>query len=479
MPETSRTGGNVQALAAQSGEQWQRLVELERGRLQVLSLLAKGASLTEVLKQLCATAERYNPAMICSILQKDEQDRLHHLASVSLPQTYIDAIDGVRAGPNIGSCGTAAYLGQRVIVDNIDTHPYWALFKGVAHDAGLHACWSEPVVGDQGQVLGTFAIYYGEPAVPTEDDLHFIEVSASLTAVAMGHWQTRQALLAANEQLTQNLDERSRALEMSNLRLKQMLAEQQLLQRQLVESARLTTTSTLMAGFVHELNTPLGIAITSNSDAVERAQLLAQALLGGKLTRTDVEARCQRLNDILALVNSNLSRLQQLIDRVRQIDIVHTHTVDKALCLEDFFHQFEASVSQGIQPHRLNVVVESGLSVYVAPGDLFQLMMQLLDNSLQHGFRDKAEGQVRIHVHGDDCNIVIDYQDDGCGIPTQHESMVFEPFYSGHRGEGFVGIGLTLASQIVGQLFGGQLTHRATPVGCWFEIAMPTRNTAS
>lgn len=118
----------------------------EQTRNRVLQLLADGAPLATILDAIVRGVEQEYPAMLCSILLIDnEGKRLLTGAAPSLPDFYNDAINGIEIGIGAGSCGTAVFTGQRVIVEDIETHPYWASYKNLTSKAGLGACWSEPV----------------------------------------------------------------------------------------------------------------------------------------------------------------------------------------------------------------------------------------------------------------------------------------------------------------------------------------------
>jgi diguanylate cyclase (GGDEF)-like protein len=124
--------------------------------------------------------------MLCSILLLDSEGK--HLlqgAAPSLPDFYNSAIDGIEIGDGVGSCGTAAFRGERVIVNDIATHPHWAAYKDLAARAGLGSCWSQPVLSSTGQVLGTFAIYHHNANTPTQYDLSIIEQTARLASIAI------------------------------------------------------------------------------------------------------------------------------------------------------------------------------------------------------------------------------------------------------------------------------------------------------
>ena len=119
--------------------------------------------------------------MVCSVLLLDDDGvHLRHGAGPSLPDEYNRAIDGVTIGPNVGSCGTAAFRGKSIFVEDIASDPLWANFKDLALSHGLRACWSTPILDSQQQVLGTFAVYYREPAQPTALHLRLMEIATRI-----------------------------------------------------------------------------------------------------------------------------------------------------------------------------------------------------------------------------------------------------------------------------------------------------------
>ena len=132
-------------------------------------MIAMSAPLGDVLEHLVLLIESQFKGIFGSVLLLDETGtRLRHGAAPSLPDAYIKAIDGVPIGPKVGSCGTAAYRREAVIVADIMTDPLWEDYKGLAAEHGLRSCWSTPILSHQGAVLGTFAMYAKEVREPTE-----------------------------------------------------------------------------------------------------------------------------------------------------------------------------------------------------------------------------------------------------------------------------------------------------------------------
>jgi GAF domain-containing protein len=190
-----------------------RAQAIQAGQRQFLELLATGGDFSDTLHTLVRIIEEQWPCMLGLVLLLDEDGR--HLqvgAAVSLPEDYVQSIEGLEIGPLVGSCGTACYRRERVIVEDILTDPRWDGLRHLAVKHRLRACWSEPVFAAAGQVVGTFAMYYRRPRAPTAAELRVIETAAHLVGIAIEHKRTQEALQAAYQTLEQRIGERTREL---------------------------------------------------------------------------------------------------------------------------------------------------------------------------------------------------------------------------------------------------------------------------
>jgi GGDEF domain-containing protein len=152
----------------------------------MLQMVANGTDLTSILNASVRQVETEDKTATCSVLLLDEEGK--HLltgAAPSLPAFYNQAVHGLEIGVGVGSCGSAAALGRRVAVEDIQTRDYWKPFIQLAQNAGLRACWSEPILSSHGKVLGTFAIYHTQPKSPQAEDTERIAFAANLAAVAI------------------------------------------------------------------------------------------------------------------------------------------------------------------------------------------------------------------------------------------------------------------------------------------------------
>ncbi len=168
---------------------------LREGQGRVLEMIATAVPLENVLAELARLIESQLEGMLCSVLLLDEAGvHLRHGAAPSLPQAYIEAVNGARIGPKAGSCGTAAHRGELVVVSDIQRDPLWDDYRELAAAHDLRACWSTPIINQQGKVLGTFAMYYREVRSPTPVELRLISIATQIAGIAIERERAEDAL---------------------------------------------------------------------------------------------------------------------------------------------------------------------------------------------------------------------------------------------------------------------------------------------
>jgi diguanylate cyclase (GGDEF)-like protein len=174
------------------------VIEVER---QMLELIAKGASLTEVLDTLTHAIERLSPESLCTVMLLDEEHRQRLLVASgpSLSPEYLQAINGLEIGPDVGACGTAAYRNETTVIEDISTDYRFAPARDFVLSHGLRSCWSQPVRDSRNTVLGTFAIYRRKIATPRPEELRMARVAAQLAGNAIERIRAEKQL---NETIT-------------------------------------------------------------------------------------------------------------------------------------------------------------------------------------------------------------------------------------------------------------------------------------
>lgn len=184
-----------------------RISNFHRLRSDALDRLARGEPLQDVLLAIVKAIESIDPSALCTMLLVSEDGRfLKHVAAPSMPAFFIEAIDNLPIAEGVGACGTAAYRAERMIIEDVATHPYCVEFRQTLAEAGLAACWSEPIKGSDGKLLGTFALYRCTPSSPTEDDLFLISHAAQLAAIAIERKRFEESLALEKRKLEAIID---------------------------------------------------------------------------------------------------------------------------------------------------------------------------------------------------------------------------------------------------------------------------------
>nr|WP_276559137.1 histidine kinase dimerization/phosphoacceptor domain -containing protein [Leptospira levettii] len=176
----------------------ERIADFESFRSGILEKIVKNSPLQKILNEIVSGIETLNPSLICTIVLI-ENSKIKIGAAPSLPKIYNDAIEGVSIGPEVGSCGTAAYTGKRIIVEDISKSPLWKNYKDIALSVGLCSCWSEPIRSHTEEVVGTFAMYHREIVSPTEFDIFIISETADLVSIAIEKSITSTKLLESEK----------------------------------------------------------------------------------------------------------------------------------------------------------------------------------------------------------------------------------------------------------------------------------------
>lgn len=455
-------------------EKWKLRNLIEAGRSEVLKQAAQGDTLESILNTLCRNSEIYNKDMRTSVLKLNlQKGTLHPCASVSLPQEYCDALDGVKVGLGVGSCGTAAFIKERTIVDDINTHPYWAQYKELALAYNLQSCWSEPVMGKNGRCFGTFAIYYEYPNSPSEEDLTYIQTCANLAAVVFETIESKDKLITANEKLSKTIDERNIQLQQANQELLELLEESKQQTISHLNQEKAYTTQLFSSGIAHEINTPMGISLTSNSQAQEIVANLLAKINTGSLTKRFFNEQLTLVNNCLELQHNGLTKSIEIIDKLKQINSHHNNQNETVLFdLKSFFDDLIDIYHSKYKELTIRYSSEQDLTLYKRV-ELIQIFNHLIENSITHGFEDIKHGTIDIYAIEKTGGIEFNYQDNGKGIDAKCAKNIFEPFYTSKRGSGNFGLGLSAVQSSVVNVFNGKIDFIPSPLGVRFSIFIP------
>jgi formate hydrogenlyase transcriptional activator len=186
-------------------EDRKRAEALLAAEIRTLEMVANGVRVTSILESLCDTIDSQASNIMSAVMLMDTDGKcLRPIAGPRLPKAWLEAITPLKIGASIGSCGSAAFLKQRVIVSDIATDPLWVDYRDVALSHGLRAAWSQPLLSKNQQVLGTFGMYYAEPRVPSETDLRLIEGAGHIAVIAIEGERSQAALTRAFDEIAKS-----------------------------------------------------------------------------------------------------------------------------------------------------------------------------------------------------------------------------------------------------------------------------------
>ncbi|MFW0756652.1 EAL domain-containing protein [Pseudomonas sp. H11T01] len=191
---TTQLSTAKERLAIQNTQLQQEAV-IRAGQGHVLELIARSTELEEVLDSLAHLVESQLEGMMVSVLLLDEDGKhLLHGAAPSLPKAYTQLIDGIAIGPKVGSCGTAVYRREPVIVTDIEQDPLWEEYRSIAAPYGFRACWSTPILSHEQKVLGTLALYSSTVRSPSSTETQLIDMATHLAGIAIERQHTERRI---------------------------------------------------------------------------------------------------------------------------------------------------------------------------------------------------------------------------------------------------------------------------------------------
>jgi PAS domain S-box-containing protein len=407
---------------------------LREGENRILEMIARDAPLEEILEKLVRVVEAQFAGLLCSVLLLDEDGRhARHGAGPSLPKAYTDAIDGLCIGPQAGSCGTAMYRGEPVVVTDILQDPLWEPYRDVARPHGLRACWSTPILAHSGKALGSFAMYYREPRSPNPSETRALELATHLAGIAIERKLARE--------------ERERLREA---------------QADLAHINRVTTMGELTASLAHEVNQPIAAAVT---DANTCVRWLAR-------DQPDLEEARAAASRVI----KDATRAAEIVSRIRSLfkkELSQRELVDLNEIIRGMIELLRSEATR----YFISMRTELSDDLPLIMGDRVQLQqvtMNLIINSIDamkdvDGSRELAVTSQRVENE----QLQVSVSDTGIGLPSQRADQIFNAFFT-TKPHG-TGMGLRISRSII-ESHGGRLwAANNSPRGACFAFTLPTK----
>ncbi|SBS34703.1 Sporulation kinase E [Marinomonas aquimarina] len=249
-------------------------------------------------------------------------------------------------------------------------------------------------------------------------------------------------------------------LNQSNEILADTIAHLQQTQDKLVESEKMASLGSLVAGVAHEINTPIGVGVMGMSQLMDESKVIRQHYDAGALTEGEFEDYLNSTNELSEIVKKNLDRTAHLVRGFKQIAVDQMSEDEREINLKDYLN--EVLFSLGSITRKANVMVQldcpKDLNVVTNPGLLSQVLTNLIVNSVNHGFSDRPAGRIAMVIREQgETAFSLNYQDDGKGISPANLPKIFDPFFTTNRAEGGTGLGLNVTYNIITNALGGSI----------------------
>jgi signal transduction histidine kinase len=309
------------------------------------------------------------------------------------------------------------------------------------------------------------------------------QLAAAFDSMAEGLEQKEQQrslaeeqLRRLNEELEERVAQRTEQLAGANRDLQQTLEDLQRTQKQLVLSEKLAALGELVAGVAHEINTPVGVALSAGSTLTEKNRILTELFAQGEMKRSDLTQFLDESREGMEMVLMNLARASELIRSFKMVAVDQVSEHRRIFNLKGYIDEILLSLRPKLKKtgHRIEVVCAEDLVIESYPGAFSQILTNFIINSLHHAFDPEQAGEIRIEVSRSNSMLVLRYSDNGKGMTAETRDRIFEPFFTTARSKGSTGLGLHIVFNIVTRTLGGTIACESTPgQGASFHVTMP------
>ncbi len=398
---------------------------------RILEMIARDDHLEEILENLVLVVEAQFAGFLCSVLLLDE-DGLHtrHGAAPSLPKPYVEAIDGLCIGPKAGSCGTAMYRKEPVVVTDILKDPLWEPYRSVVEPYGFRSCWSTPILAHSGKALGSFAMYHREPRSPNPSETRALEMATHLAGIAIERRMARE--------------------ERERLRV---------VQSDLAHLSRVTTMGELTASLAHEIRQPISAALTNAKTCLRWLGRDVPDLAEAREAASRLVADVTRAADIIGRISSMFKK-----------DALQRELVDVNELIQDMIVLLRSEANR----YSISIRTEltEGLPRIMADRvQLQQVFMNLMLNGIDAVIGTRGEGELTIKSNTDENQLLISVTDTGVGLSPENADLIFRAFFT--TKENGTGMGLPISRSII-ESHGGQMWATGAPgQGATFQFTLP------
>lgn len=246
--------------------------------------------------------------------------------------------------------------------------------------------------------------------------------------------------------------------------------------KELVQSEKMASLGGLVAGIAHEINTPVGIAVTASSHLLKKTGDFTELYKNNLMKRSDLDGYIEVADESTQLILNNLEKASSLIQSFKQVAVDQSSEEKRTFRIKEYIEDVLVSLKPKLKRHNHNITIESDDNIEIDsfPGAFSQIVTNLVINSLIHAFDDGQNGNIKFAIKKDKYNLTIVYSDDGKGIPKENVKKIFEPFFTTKRNQGGSGLGMHIIYNIVTQKLSGKIDcETGVNKGVVFTITIP------
>ena len=280
-----------------------------------------------------------------------------------------------------------------------------------------------------------------------------------------------------NDELERRVEKRTAQLNETNLVLKQSLSTVKKTQDRLVQTEKMASLGSLVAGVAHEINTPVGIGVTASSLLEEKTRQINSLHASGEMKRSDLEKYLKTANDASASILLNLNQAADLIRSFKQVAVDQSNEERRSFRVKEYINNVLLSLRPKLKKteHHVQVECPENLKINSYPGAFSQIVTNLVMNSLLHGFSGIDRGEIQIKFSKTDADYLLTYSDNGVGMDANTYRNIFDPFFTTKRATGGTGLGMHIVFNLVTQTLNGKINCKSEPgKGTFYAIKIPS-----
>ncbi|MGL1957382.1 MAG: HAMP domain-containing histidine kinase [Colwellia sp.] len=336
----------------------------------------------------------------------------------------------------------------------------------------LNALIIHKLVSPLNKLLLVVSKYASGNLQPDKPELFFNEINQIITVLA----ELAKRIQYDQQKLESRVEQRTADLQVAYNNVNKTNAQLKRMQKQLVESEKMSQLGQLVAGIAHEINTPVGVAVTAATALMDKVASIEHELKQGQLTKSSMERGLEHNKNCSDLIYKNLTRAAELIQTFKEVAVDQSSESRRVFKLHSYLHEVISSLHPALKYYRVdvNITGDEHFEFDNYPGAFGQLITNFVMNSLKHGFNKEQQHKITIHFSTDEKHLYLTYQDDGVGVKDEYIAKIFEPFYTTRRNKGGTGLGLHIVYNLITQKLKGAISCSSSlNQGIKFEIKIP------